>query len=129
MVAATLAAMCSRTGRARRCSRGGRGARRFGGLEPFRPHYGERWGIIRSRDVVVEVPVKRALGGIVIALGMAAAVACGEGEETCVCSCECGSGAKSTLDGADSIESCSNLCDTQCGNDSFESHYDCKTEG
>jgi hypothetical protein len=79
--------------------------------------------------VVVEVPVKRALGGIVIALGMAAAVACGEGEETCTCSCTCGGGAKSTLSGATSIESCSNLCDQECGNDSYESHYDCKTEG
>jgi hypothetical protein len=79
--------------------------------------------------VVAEASVKRAFGGIVIALGVLSAVACGEGKETCTCTCTCGSGTKSTLAGADSIDECSSLCDTECGNDSFASNYDCKTEG
>ena len=73
--------------------------------------------------------VKRALGGFVLTLGVAAALACGEGEETCTCTCTCGSGAKSTVDGADSLEDCSSLCDVECGNDSFESYYECTTKG
>lgn len=79
--------------------------------------------------MVVEVSVKRVLACVVLALGAVTAVSCGDGTETCTCTCTCGSGAKSTPDGADSIEDCSNLCDTECGNDSYESYYECRTKG
>ena len=73
--------------------------------------------------------VKKALSGVLLVLGVAMALSCGEGTETCTCTCTCGSGQKSTVDGADSNEGCSELCDTECGNDSYESYYECKTKG
>lgn len=75
------------------------------------------------------VTVKKALSGVLLVLGVATAVSCGEGTETCTCTCTCGSGQKSSVDGADSNEDCSQLCDTECGNDSYESYYECKTKG
>jgi hypothetical protein len=78
---------------------------------------------------VVEAMVKRLLGGFVLGIAALAAVSCGEGTETCTCTCTCGSGQKSTVDGAESNEGCSQLCDTECGNDSYESYYECKTKG
>lgn len=66
---------------------------------------------------------------LVLLLATATLTACGEPEETCVCSCTCGSGDKSTLSGASSIKSCASLCEMNCGNDSYTSSYDCKTEG
>jgi hypothetical protein len=80
-------------------------------------------------NAVVEVSVKRVLCGVVLALGAVTGVSCGEGTETCTCTCTCGSGAKSTVDGADSTEDCSSLCDVECGNDSYQSYYECKTKG
>ena len=78
-------------------------------------------------DAVVEVTVKKALSGVVLVLGVATAFSCGGPTETCTCTCTCGSGAKSNVDGAESNEGCSKLCDDECGNDSYESYYECRT--
>jgi hypothetical protein len=85
--------------------------------------------MLRSTNVVARVSVKRVFSGVLVALGLLSAVSCGEGTETCTCTCTCGSGAKSTVDGAESNDDCSNLCDTECGNDSYESYYECRTKG
>ena len=55
--------------------------------------------------------------------------ACGEPKETCTCACTCGSGQKSTIEGTDDEEDCSNQCDAKCGNDSYSTNYDCTTKG
>ncbi|HEX6765880.1 MAG TPA: hypothetical protein VF103_10395 [Polyangiaceae bacterium] len=62
-------------------------------------------------------------------LAVAALASCGEPDETCTCSCTCGSGEKSTIDGTDDEEDCSNQCDTKCGADSYTTNYDCTTKG
>jgi hypothetical protein len=80
-------------------------------------------------DAVVPVMVKRILGCLLLAFGAVAAASCGDGTETCTCTCTCGSGAKSTVDGAESNEGCSQLCDDECGNDSYESYFECTTKG
>jgi hypothetical protein len=65
---------------------------------------------------------------LILLLAAGLPFACGKTEETCICTCTCGSGDKSTLEGTNSEAECASACQTNCGTDSWNASYDCRTE-